>query len=504
MIKARPALPLLELQKAPAASDDRFAKKESTLKREKLERYAGTCSEVLPKFLYVGGEIVARDADILAAHGITHVLNAAGCSVPSAFPNRFEYLTLEMHDDGLVEDVTWFASEAAEFLEKCWDAGGRCLVHCSRGVSRSCALAIAYLMVRSGAAYRDAYAAVRLSRPICEPNAGFAAQLMAWGDRRAAGDDSGGRLYRAVAHHSGRAVSRLCGAPASGGAADYGQTLPPRACHLDPRRAFVVVRGRKAAVWVGGLVDDERFVQCALDCARRLQRFDGVVCCCSGAEHGFVREGAEPDEFWELVAEDAAPPANDAAAPSRTISPVAVYDADDGLALRPARASPGAAAADGSDDDAAPPRDDDERKRSKGRAAPLAPPAPAARVVSDGPESRPAAEAPRSPSPKGAASELYELSDDGARQRWDRCVDYDHECLESTSLCWLHAGSADFIWVGADFAQTHLPMRCPERAAALARQVAAPKAGLAFGAAVAVVWEREETPAFWRSFELGY
>lgn len=53
---------------------------------------------------------------------------------------------------------------------------GKVLVHCARGISRSAALVLAYLMLREGLTLVEAVEAVRSHRNIL-PNAGFLKQL---------------------------------------------------------------------------------------------------------------------------------------------------------------------------------------------------------------------------------------------------------------------------------------------------------------------------------------
>jgi Dual specificity phosphatase, catalytic domain len=56
---------------------------------------------------------------------------------------------------------------------------GAVLVHCDRGVSRSAAIAIAYLMRKHGHGFDDTFAVVRSQRKI-NPNANFREQLRIW------------------------------------------------------------------------------------------------------------------------------------------------------------------------------------------------------------------------------------------------------------------------------------------------------------------------------------
>ncbi|KAL4991943.1 protein-tyrosine phosphatase-like protein [Aspergillus falconensis] len=58
--------------------------------------------------------------------------------------------------------------------------GGRVLVHCERGISRSGAVVVAYIMRTLGLPYRTALSIAQLSRPQISPNIGFEWQLRMW------------------------------------------------------------------------------------------------------------------------------------------------------------------------------------------------------------------------------------------------------------------------------------------------------------------------------------
>ena len=55
--------------------------------------------------------------------------------------------------------------------------GGRVLVHCSQGVSRSAALAIAYLMWQRNEQYDPVFQGVKAIRGVANPNIGFTCQV---------------------------------------------------------------------------------------------------------------------------------------------------------------------------------------------------------------------------------------------------------------------------------------------------------------------------------------
>ena len=64
------------------------------------------------------------------------------------------------------------------FSDGAESAGGRVLIHCQAGVSRSSTLAIAYVMARSHLAMLDAFRYVKSRRSIVAPNFNFMGQLL--------------------------------------------------------------------------------------------------------------------------------------------------------------------------------------------------------------------------------------------------------------------------------------------------------------------------------------
>jgi predicted protein tyrosine phosphatase len=209
-------------------------------KRAKLEHYRLLCSEVVPGLLYVSGEDAAKDASIVAQACITHVLNCAGPQCPNhhAADPAFTYLRLNLYDHAS-EDILWFVYPALDFIAAARAAGGRVLLHCAQGVSRSCSLAIAWLMHAEGASYQEAYAKTRASRGVCAPNPSFICGLLEWQKRRAnRGCDSPSLLYRTAYHaplFPEDMLLKLCVEQASRA------PVAVTAAALDTRACFVVV-----------------------------------------------------------------------------------------------------------------------------------------------------------------------------------------------------------------------------------------------------------------------
>ncbi|CAM9914628.1 unnamed protein product [Scytosiphon promiscuus] len=169
-------------------------------KRAKLEKYKYECSEVADSFLYVSGEDAAKQQGLVGSKGITHIINCAGPQCPNylEYTGRFNFLRLNFYDHR-TEDCAWFMYKAFDFIKAAEQQRGRVLVHCVQGVSRSCTLAIAWLMLTEGVDYDEAYLRVRHGRPICAPNTGFICSLLEW-QRRRQQPPSSPLLYRTAWH----------------------------------------------------------------------------------------------------------------------------------------------------------------------------------------------------------------------------------------------------------------------------------------------------------------
>jgi hypothetical protein len=101
-------LPLGKLNQREEATYQDIANEESSgfnfdirdtdRKKLKIQYFSEICSEVLKDFLYVGGEGIAGNNEILSELGVTHVINCAGDVCPNKFPNQFNYITYYLKD----------------------------------------------------------------------------------------------------------------------------------------------------------------------------------------------------------------------------------------------------------------------------------------------------------------------------------------------------------------------------------------------------------------------
>ncbi|KAL5332671.1 protein-tyrosine phosphatase-like protein [Aspergillus crustosus] len=168
----------------------------------------------------------ARTPSLLTQHGITHVLTLARWQDLSptyaTFPGTLEtnidpdpatnnILGLKLMrkyvelDDDPAEDILrslermldWIHEALTQPHPRCeaedsfhpetdtashiLHMGGRVLVHCNQGISRSGAVVVAYMMRTFSIPYTNALALARESRSIVYPNIGFEYQLRIWG-----------------------------------------------------------------------------------------------------------------------------------------------------------------------------------------------------------------------------------------------------------------------------------------------------------------------------------
>lgn len=89
---------------------------------------------------------------------------------------RIKFKGLEL-DDICTENIARYFDEAIEFIDDAMASGGKVLVHCLAGISRSATITIAYLMERHSMTIEDAIKTVKQNRRIY-PNEGFLKQLV--------------------------------------------------------------------------------------------------------------------------------------------------------------------------------------------------------------------------------------------------------------------------------------------------------------------------------------
>uniref|UniRef100_A0A0C9PJ41 Dusp12_0 protein n=1 Tax=Fopius arisanus TaxID=64838 RepID=A0A0C9PJ41_9HYME len=160
-----------------------MAKHESTeLTREDFDAGPSSADEIEPS-LYLGNLTAATDVKWLKDTKITHILTVDSCPLPrriQLLPDlTVKYIQLT---DMPREDFLPYFDESHDFIDQALTSGGKILVHCYFGVSRSSTLVIAYMMKKYEMTFDVALDVVKSKRRFVSPNSGFVAQLKLYGD----------------------------------------------------------------------------------------------------------------------------------------------------------------------------------------------------------------------------------------------------------------------------------------------------------------------------------
>jgi len=132
-------------------------------------------SQILP-FLFIGNQRDAQNRDLLGRLGITHVLNVTS-HLPTHFEDVIAYLRCPANDN-CGQNIKQYFNDAISFIEAARCTGGRILVHCQGGVSRSPSIVLAYIIARYDRSLMEAFQFVKSQRQIIAPNFNFLGQLL--------------------------------------------------------------------------------------------------------------------------------------------------------------------------------------------------------------------------------------------------------------------------------------------------------------------------------------
>lgn len=163
--------------------DDDRAKKIAALFKAMLTARAvredSTPVEVTPG-VYVGSVGAAKNVDGLRALGVTHVLCVCNGMPAGGFAPRgtFVHRSIEIRDS-VDANIAEHFETTREFIRDALARGGRVLVHCFQGRSRSVAVCAMFMMCERGMTLEEAMAAIRAVRPRAMPNSGFMRALEA-------------------------------------------------------------------------------------------------------------------------------------------------------------------------------------------------------------------------------------------------------------------------------------------------------------------------------------
>jgi len=126
-------------------------------------------------FMFLGSEWNASNLEELNSNGITHILNVTR-EIDNFFPAVFKYMNIREYD---VEetDLLKYWDKTYNFVADCIYMGGKVLVHCKMGISRSASTVCAFAMKHFGWSLETALKHTKKCRSIINPNKGFRHQL---------------------------------------------------------------------------------------------------------------------------------------------------------------------------------------------------------------------------------------------------------------------------------------------------------------------------------------
>ncbi|KAL8139208.1 hypothetical protein V2J09_005209 [Rumex salicifolius] len=152
-----------------------------------LERISIICDaantekpSLITESLFIGGSLAARSVYTLQHLGVAHILclctNEIGQS-ESQYPHLFEYKNFCIRDE---EDsnISSIFKDGCDFIDDVEKSGGKVLVHCFEGRSRSATMVLAYLMLRKKLTLLEAWNKLKKVHRRAHPNEGFARILV--------------------------------------------------------------------------------------------------------------------------------------------------------------------------------------------------------------------------------------------------------------------------------------------------------------------------------------
>ncbi|KAL4668387.1 hypothetical protein H8957_011230 [Semnopithecus entellus] len=131
--------------------------------------------EILP-FLYLGSAYHASKCEFLANLHITALLNVSR-RTSEACTTHLHYKWIPV-EDSHTADISSHFQEAIDFIDCVREKGGKVLVHCEAGISRSPTICMAYLMKTKQFRLKEAFDYIKQRRSMVSPNFGFMGQLL--------------------------------------------------------------------------------------------------------------------------------------------------------------------------------------------------------------------------------------------------------------------------------------------------------------------------------------
>ncbi|CAK63622.1 unnamed protein product (macronuclear) [Paramecium tetraurelia] len=269
-----------------------FDIRDTDRKKLKIQHFAEQCSSVIPNFLYVGGEQIAYNKEVLKQIGVTHVVNCAGDVCKNKYPDDFFYQTYYLKDSK-TENIECLFYEVISIIENAKKNNGKVLIHCVQGVSRSVSLCIAYLIISQQITYSQAFDIIKKNRGVASPNMGFTVQLLLFQKRLQASYDSIPIAPRVFAVGRGVSGPQSIACRMLMDQLYSGKVLRT----FDSRGVFLVLSEHDLYLWIGPECNKtEKFIQYALDYTKFLKQFEKAP----NIQPILMEAENESEMFWGL------------------------------------------------------------------------------------------------------------------------------------------------------------------------------------------------------------
>lgn len=131
--------------------------------------------EILP-FLYLGSAYHASRQDYLSDLHITALLNVSRRDLQPG-KSQYDYKWIPVEDSHMA-DISSHFQEAIQFIDQVKHSGGKVLVHCEAGISRSPTICMAYIMRTQRLRLDAAFDIIKQRRAVISPNFSFMGQLL--------------------------------------------------------------------------------------------------------------------------------------------------------------------------------------------------------------------------------------------------------------------------------------------------------------------------------------
>ncbi|KAJ8497134.1 hypothetical protein ONZ51_g687 [Trametes cubensis] len=168
---------VVSMLRSLTVDDDYFhrrALRNMCIQKSPMDDFLPQASEIIPG-LFLSDMYTATSPAVIQRLGITHV--ASILRKPwHRYPKSIRHLCVPI-DDVDNANLLDYLDATVRWIHSALGGGGRVLVHCVWGMSRSASVAIAYLIKARSMSLDEALNLARTRRRVVRPNQGFMAQL---------------------------------------------------------------------------------------------------------------------------------------------------------------------------------------------------------------------------------------------------------------------------------------------------------------------------------------